>query len=59
MILSSVFLQEEQRMSTGAPPKSDAGQARFHMFTEEQQHLRKEIREFAAREIAPNVKPMG
>jgi hypothetical protein len=27
----------------------------FHVFTEEQQQLRKEIREFATREIAPNV----
>ena len=27
----------------------------FHQFTEEQQQLRKEIRDFAAREIAPNV----
>ena len=41
-------------MSTGAPAESD-GQAKFHMFTDEQQQLRKEIREFAAREIAPNV----
>ena len=43
-------------MSTGAPADSNAGQARFHMFTDEQQQLRKEIREFAAREIAPNVR---
>ena len=42
-------------MSAGAPADSNAGQARFHMFTDEQQQLRKEIREFAAREIAPNV----
>lgn len=30
-------------------------QPHFHQFTEEQQQLRKEIRDFAAREIAPNV----
>ncbi|HUZ04294.1 MAG TPA: acyl-CoA dehydrogenase [Acidobacteriaceae bacterium] len=29
--------------------------ASFHIFTDEQQQLRKEIRDFAAREIAPNV----
>ena len=42
-------------MSTGAPAQSGGEQAQFHLFTEEQQQLRKEIREFAAREIAPNV----
>lgn len=30
-------------------------QPQFHQFTEEQQQLRKEIRDFAVREIAPNV----
>ena len=38
-------------------PLEPSGQsaAHFHIFTEEQQQLRKEIRDFAAREIAPNV----
>ena len=42
-------------MSINEPEQSDAAQARFHMFTDEQHQLRKEIREFATREIAPNV----
>ena len=42
-------------MSTDPLEQSGQSAAQFHLFTEEQQQLRKEIREFAAREIAPNV----
>lgn len=42
-------------MSANMLEETDAGAAQFHQFTEEQQQLRKEIRDFATREIAPNV----
>ena len=35
-------------MSTEALEQSDMGQAQFHLVTDEQEQLRKEIREFAA-----------
>jgi alkylation response protein AidB-like acyl-CoA dehydrogenase len=42
-------------MSTDTMEQKGMQQAQFHQFTDEQQQLRKEIRDFAAREIAPNV----
>lgn len=42
-------------MSANMLEERDAGAAQLHQFTEEQQQLRKEIRDFATREIAPNV----
>ncbi|MEO6830520.1 MAG: acyl-CoA dehydrogenase family protein, partial [Acidobacteriaceae bacterium] len=42
-------------MSTGTLEQAGTQPMQFHQFTEEQQQLRKEIRDFAAREIAPHV----
>lgn len=42
-------------MSPDTLDQIDTQSAQFHQFTDEQQQLRKEIRDFAAREIAPNV----
>ena len=42
-------------MHPGTLDQSDAPTAQFQLFTQEQQQLRKEIRDFAAREILPNV----
>ena len=45
----------EDMMSTSTAELTDTHAATFHQFTAEQQQLRKEIRDFASREIAPNV----
>lgn len=42
-------------MATAIPDSAEQTNTQFHVYTEEQQQLRKEIRDFAAREIAPNV----
>src|SRR6185437_14441977 len=42
-------------MSPDTLDQTETRPAQFHQFTDEQQQLRKEIRDFAAREIAPNV----
>ncbi len=42
-------------MSAKILDQACAQPAQFHQYTDEQQQLRKEIRDFAAREIAPNV----
>jgi alkylation response protein AidB-like acyl-CoA dehydrogenase len=42
-------------MSPNSVESMDTVPMQFHQFTEEQEQLRKEIRDFAAREIAPNV----
>ena len=40
-------------MSTEALEQSDMGQAQFHLFTDEQEQLRKEIREFPPAKLLP------